>query len=46
MSEIVLAARARTVRTASSIESPALPDNLMVLVIDDIVKWELSQAER
>lgn len=36
ISEIVLAARARTVRTASSIESPALPESLMVLVIDDI----------
>jgi len=36
MSEMVLAARASTVRTASSIDPPALPDNLMVLVIDDI----------
>jgi len=36
MSEMVLAALASTVRTASSIELPALPDSLMVLVIDDI----------
>jgi hypothetical protein len=35
MSEMVEAARARTVLTASSIESAAWPDNLMVLVMDD-----------
>jgi hypothetical protein len=34
MSEIVAAARARTVRIASSMESGAWPDNLMVLVMD------------
>jgi hypothetical protein len=33
---MVEAARASTVRTASSIEPPALPDSLIVLVMDDI----------
>lgn len=36
MSDIVLAALARTVRTASSMDPPALPDRRMLLVIDDM----------
>jgi hypothetical protein len=36
MSLMVLAARARTVRTASSIDPSACPESRMVFVIDDI----------
>jgi hypothetical protein len=36
MSLMVLAARARTVRTASSIDSSAWPESRMVLVIEDM----------
>ena len=37
MSEIVVVALARTVRTASSMDPPALPESLMVFVIEDVL---------